>query len=466
MYKWDEAADVVIIGSGFAGLAAGIEAKMAGASVVILEKMNGYGGNSIISDGVMAAAGSPWQAELGIEDSPELMAEDMMKAGLGLNHPELVRIVAEQSTEALQWTMDFLGARFEEGVDMFGGHSVRRCLTPHRRTGAEIIIKQVKKLKELGVNIRTRNYLEKVLTDDDGRVSGVLVREKYKYPDKNSGELKYIRADKAVILAAGGFANDVVFRTAQDPRLTSEIGSTNKECTTAETLKEAMRLGAAPVHLSWIQLGPWASADEKGYGAGPDFGSYIAFPYGIMVDPETGKRVVNELADRKIRADAILKTGRPCIGITDATAVEQSGHTIDHCLKKGVVKKFDSLEELASNYVIPLADLEATVDRYNKYVENGADEEMGKPFLPGAKPIVNAPFYAMRHWPKVHHTMGGIRIDALARVMDLDNQPIKGLYAAGEITGGIHGACRLGSCAIPDCIVFGRIAGKNASVEE
>jgi len=317
------------IGSGFAGLAAAIEAKIAGSSVLVLEKMKGYGGNSTISDGAMAAAGTKMQADRGIEDSPQLMYADMLKAGLGLNHPELVRTLTEASNDVFRWTIDYLGVNYLDRVDRFGGHSVSRSYTTHNQSGSAIVKQLILKLKELGVPVRTKMFLQEILKDSDGRVCGVRVREGYTYPDENSGVLITIKARRAVILTTGGFANDIDFRTSQDPRLDRNILTTNKYSTTGEALREAIRIGAMPVHLSWIQLGPWASPDEKGFGLGPDFASYIAFVYGILIDPATGKRIANEMADRKKRADAILETGHPCLAFADDNGVEVSGFRIE-----------------------------------------------------------------------------------------------------------------------------------------
>jgi succinate dehydrogenase/fumarate reductase flavoprotein subunit len=226
-----------------------------------------------------------------------------------------------------------------------------------------------------------------------------------------------------------------------------------------------LAIGAMPVHLSWIQIGPWTSPDEKGYGIGPDFSCYIAQPYGLFVDPTSGKRFVNELADRRIRGDAILATGRPCIAIADARGVEISGFRVDHCLRKGVVKQLESIEAVAHCYRIPADALKETVAAYNQAVAKGIDPQFGKPIIENAAPLTHPPFFCMRLWPKTHYTMGGIGIDAGARVFDLKGQCIPGFYAAGEVTGGVHGACRLGSCAITDCLVFGRIAGQNVAAE-
>ncbi|MFC1920376.1 flavocytochrome c [Chloroflexota bacterium] len=462
---WDEIADVVIIGSGFAGLTAAIEAHNYGASVIILEKMAAPGGNSIISDGGIAAAGTSFQKKEGIEDSPDIMYDDMLKAGLGLNHPELVREVTEKSNEVFQWSIDYLGVQYLDRVDTFGGHSRPRCYTPEGVSGSSIIKQQLLKLNLLGIKVKTRIFFKNFIQSSDGRVCGVKVRENYDHRDEKSGEEKFIRARKAVVLASGGFGSDIPFRVIQDPRLTKDIDTTNKPFTTAEALKEAMKIGATPVHLSQIQLGPWSSPDEKGYGVATGFADYILFQYGIIVNPITGKRIVNEMADRKTVADAILNIGQPCLGVVDDRAVKSSGWDIEKCLKKRVVKKFDTLNDLALNYDILLKLIEATIEGFNEHVVGKNDSEFGKPILPGASLIENPPFYGIRLWPKVHHTMGGIQINVKAQVISLEQQPLKGLYAAGEVVGGIHGACRLGSCAITDCLVFGRIAGRNAASE-
>jgi flavocytochrome c len=460
---WDEEADIIIVGSGFAGLSAAIEAGQTGCAVLILEKMKGYGGNSTISDGLVAAAATQMQADSNIQDSAELMFNDMLKAGLGLNQPELVRVLTKNSAETFQWTIDVLGVQYLDRVDQLGGHSVARSYTPHTRSGGAIMKQLLQRVKDMGMRIRTKVFLQSILKDSSESVCGVRVRQGYEYPDPASGHVKTIKARKAVILATGGFANDIELRTSQDPRLTDEIGSTNKYSTTGEALREALRIGALPAQLSWIQLGPWASPDEKGYGIGPDFASYIAFPYGITVHPETGKRFVNELADRKIRSDAILKAGKPCIGIADEEGVRASGHAIDLCVRKGIVKKFDRIDEIAGFYQIPYQPLSKAIEKFNENVDRGVDKDFDKPILPNAKALRYPPFYGMRLWPKVHHTMGGVLINSKAQVLDLSHRPIKGFYAAGEVTGGIHGACRLGSCAIIDCLVFGRIAGNNAA---
>jgi len=462
---WNEIVDIVVVGSGFAGLAAAIEARNSGASVLVLEKMKAPGGNSVISDGGIAAAGTALQKKYGFDDSPELMYEDMMRAGLGLNYPELAREVAEKSNEVFQWSIDYLGVEYMDRVDHFGGHTVHRCYTAANRTGATIIDRQVAKAAEIGVDLRLGTSLKTFILDPEGGVSGVSVLDDYNYKTPGKGTVRNIKAKKAVILATGGFGSDIAFRVSQDPRLTEEIDTTNKLFATAEALKEALRIGASPVHLSHIQLGPWTSPDEKGFGVGPVFSDYVVFLYGIVVDPATGKRFVNELSDRKILSDALLEIGHPCVGIADSRAVESQGWDISRGLKNSVIRKFDRIEDLAEAYEIPAGEFQATIERYNGYVEDRIDREFGRVVLPDASPIAQPPFFGMRLWPKVHFTMGGVQINIRAQVINLDQEPMKGLYAAGEVTGGIHGACRLGSCAITECLVFGRIAGSNAASE-
>ncbi len=466
--KWDEAYDVVVVGSGFAGLAAAIEAKEAGSSVMVLEKMPTHGGNSIINGGVMAVAGSDMQEARGIKDSPDLMLADMMKAGLDMNYPELAKMVAYQSKDAYDWCKQHIGVKFTDPKMLLhmGGHTVARSCPTSIYSGSEIVNKELAKFKELGGNVSTRTYLEKLIRNANGRVVGAQIRTGYRFPNEGSGKVKFIKVKKGVVLASGGFSQDVAFRMTQAPNLVAEVNSTNQPGATAEVLKEAFRVGGNPVQVSWIQLGPWASPDEKGFGLAPHFATGPVFSYGIMVDPKTGKRFISELADRKIRADAIIRTGHAAIGISDDEGQKSCGGppgTVGKLVERGVVKKFDTLEELSKAYDMPYAAVKESVDNYNSYLKTGTDKEFGRYLQPDAKPIEKAPFYAVRLWPKVHHTMGGVQINTSAQVIGLDGKAIEGLFAAGEVAGGVHGAVRLGSVAVVDCLVFGRIAGKSVS---
>ncbi len=469
--KWDETFDVVVVGSGFAALAAAYEAKKAGASVVVLEKMRTPGGNSIINGGVVSAAGSPKEKEQGVEDSPELLLKDMLTAGLHLNHVELAKIVADNSWPTVQWTINELGVKYKDKLSQEGGHSVPRMYSTYNQSGSAIVTQQLLKLKELGVQPRLQSYLTQIYRDADGRVKGVQIRDKYVFPNAGSGKLKNIKARKAVVMASGGFGNDVSFRTIQDPRLTAEFPSTNQPGATAEALREALRIGCVPVQLSWIQLGPWGSPDEKGMGLSPFFAQLCAAMYGLWVDTKTGKRFVNELADRKIRADAIIRVGNKCIAFTDAYGYSLGQKLIAESLpvliERGVVKKYETLEAMAAAYECPIEPLKATIEKFNKGVLAGKDEEWNRYLQKNQKPLGPGPWYALKLTPKIHHCMGGVNINAKAQATDImTDKPIPGLYAAGEFTGGVHGAVRLGSCATLDCLIFGRIAGQNAAAEK
>jgi len=471
--KWDETFDVVIVGSGFAALAAAIEAKKAGSSVAVLEKMRTAGGNSIINGGIFAVAGSPLQAKMGIKDSPELMAQDMIKAGLGLNHPDLVRLICEKSVEAFHWTVDELGMKFQgDEIVQEGGHTVQRSIKLPNSSGAGLVLPELAKLKSLGVEPRTQAFVTRVYRDKDGRVKGVQIREGYSFPKADSGKVKNIKARKAVILAHGGFSQDVPYRMIQDPKLTAKFESTNQPGATAELWREASRIGCNLIQGDWIQVGPWASPDEKGFGLAPHFAQEAAAMYGLWFNTKTGKRFIDELANRKVRADAIMvlmNKGENCIAFADSYGVSRlSKGILDKLMERGVVKKFNTLEEVAAAYGMPLAAFKESVEKYNKNIREGVrDDIKNSVTLPKeVKAVETAPYYVSRLLPKVHHCMGGIYTNTLAQAMDVStDKPIPNLYAAGESTGGVHGAVRLGSCAITDCIVMGRIAGQNAAKE-
>lgn len=466
---WDEEFDVVVIGSGFAGLAAAHEAVQAGASVVVLEKMRVPGGNSIINGGVWSLPGTAIQQDAGIADSPDLMLQDMLAAGLDLNHADLARKVAEESLECLTWSIDDLGVKYLDEGSQLGGHSVPRTYTTHNQSGSGIVTQQLAKLQELGLEPRTQTILRKLLRDTDGRVKGVAVGENYRHPEDNNEPSRFIKARRAVVLATGGFGNDVAFRTIQDPRLTDVFDATNQPGTTAEALREALSIGCTPVQLSWIQLGPWTSPDERGMGLAWTF-ALVCAQWGLWVDTLTGNRVVNELADRKTRADALIAAGNQSIAFCDANGYPYAeaipGGRMERMLERDTVRRFETLEAMADAYGIPLQPLQETIARFNASVEAGEDAEFGRYLQAEQFALGTPPFYVSRLSPKIHHTMGGVAINTDAQALDvLTGEAITGLYAAGEVTGGVHGASRLGGVAIGDCIVFGRTAGRNAAAE-
>lgn len=449
---------VAVVGSGYAGLAAAIEAgtNIPG-KILILEKMNEPGGNSVMNAGQIAAVGSEQQRIAGIQDSVDLMMKDMLKAGVDLNHPNLIRRMIEESNDLVKWTEKELGIQYRDRVTQLGGHSVPRTLSTLNACGNDIIkpmLDKVYKMPNIDLLVKTQ-FLSFVMSEDGRSVEGVRVRSRV------DDLVEKIMCEKGVILASGGFSADVAFRSIQNPSFGENVMSTNQPGATAEVLKEALKIGAMSVQLSRIQLGPWTSPDESGFGKAPFFCLGAGFPYGIIVDPETSKRFVNELGNRYERSMAILKMGHPVVCITDSDGAK---HSLKDANDLGpAVKSFSTVQDIANEYGMDAAALAQTIEEYNQSVLRGADTEFGKPFRDDLTAIDTPPFYGVRLWPKVHHCMGGLHINKDAQVMHIDGYPIPRLFAAGEVAGGIHGGDRLGSCATLDCIAFGRIAGQSVA---
>ncbi|WP_333803680.1 flavocytochrome c [Sulfurospirillum sp.] len=481
--KFDEEYDVIVIGSGFAGLAAAAKSAERGLKVLILEKMGRVGGNSVINGGAFAVPMNNDQKQFGIVDSKELFIKDALKAGLGINHVEMLSLIADRAQETLDFAIK-CGAKFQLGKKptWFGGHSVPRTIVTENMSGSAIIQPMAAFVEKLpGCKLVTRAKMDDFVMSNDGTtVIGVTARINYKFDNKlysddienKSGEKKVYRAKKGVVLASGGFSMDKEYRMIQDPRMKPDMDSTNHEGATAGALLKAFQIGALPVHISWIQEGPWASPDERGFGVAPLLTQQGLFVLGVAVDVRNGKRFMNEMADRKTRADAeyvVLREDPKAYPVaigTHHTFEEQIAAAVEKGLASGVMKKFDTIDALAANYKIPVAALKETIAKYNEDAKNGVEDQFKKQTLKemkGKEAIdMKGPFYAIRLVPKPHHTMGGLKINTKAQVISANtNKPIPGFFAAGEVTGGTHGASRLGSCAIADCLVCGMVAGEN-----
>lgn len=457
---WDKTVDLLIVGSGYAGLCAAVETKDAGAKPVVIEKMAILGGNSLLCGGGIAAPGNDLQKKAGIEDSPDQLYADMLKSGGGLVHEELARVVADNALPTYEWVRDYIGVKFDR-LAYHGGHSVARSAAYQNGNGAKLVKPLVEKCKAEGIAISTRTRLEEILTEN-GRVVGAAVREGYVFPKDDSGKLVYYRTTKGIVLAGGGFSQNVALRSLHDPRLGPQLESTNQAGATGDALIAAQKIGAATLHMDWIQLGPWTSPDEPGFGVAPKIVEAVV-GYGFMVDPKIGKRFVNETGNRKVRSDAIVATGHPAVLVVSTENVKHvPAAALKTGLEKGVVKKFDSIEALADFHKIPKAALVEELARWNGYIARKADPDFKAKIFDDT--LENkGEFYSVRLWPRVHYTMGGLAIDPKARVLAADGKVIPGLYAAGEITGGVHGMVRLGTVSIVDCLIFGRIAGKSAA---
>lgn len=452
----EETHDVVVIGAGGAGFCAAIEARLAGADVVILEKLPFPGGNTLISGAEFAAPGNWIQQEEGIVDGPDQMAKDMLKGGDYKNDPELVRTVAFNALAGAVWLRDVVGVEWEDELMFFGGHSVKRSLIPNGASGQEIIAKQKAKADELGVGIFCNTKAEELLADASGRVTGVKA--------SSGGVTRIFHAKKAVIIASGGFGSNVAMRVQYNPAIDASILSTNTVGSTGDGIVMAQGLGAGVTGMEYIQTYPICD---------PLTGTLLYFDdarlYGhtVIVNKE-GVRFVEELGRRDEMSMAIkAQTGHCCYEIVDhdgfvkSRLQENHATEISYLYEKGLLVKSDTLAGVAEFFGIDATNLTRTLDSYNGYVDAGSDPEFRKRSLPSK--VAKAPFYMIKAVPAVHHTMGGITIDAEARVIDTEGRIIEGLYAAGEVTGGVHGTNRLGSDALADITVFGRIAGRNAA---
>ena len=475
--KYDETFDVVIIGSGFAGMACALKAGRAGLKVLMIEKMSTVGGNSAICGGNVACPVNPVQKAQGIKDSKELFIADCLKDGLGINHTNLLSTIADRCNDTIQMVVD-CGCEFVPNKMLFeGGHSVPRSYEIKAGTGSGYIRPMHEELKKLkNVVIRTRCKFDDFVMEEDGSVAGIVCRTGYRFNNKavsddlenKTGKKSVVRATKGVMLAAGGFSRDIFFRQIQDPRVVPTTDSTNQPGATAGVLIKALGIGAAPVQLCWLQFLPYCNPREKGFGVSVNFTNHACMDLGLVVDRKTGRRFMDEHAGRKIKSDALFKVigtdeNYPIAVCDDSIVKAINPSFVKLPLEMGTVKKFDTLEALADHFGIKKDAFLEEVKKFNGFVKAGEDKDFGRilSFNNGLT-VSQGPFYGIECCPKIHHTMGGVMINEKAEVISATTQkPIKGLYAGGEVTGGVHGASRLGTVAVIDALTFGMIAGEN-----
>lgn len=476
---FDRTVDVLVIGSGFAGAAAALAAAEAGAEVEIVEKMAFAGGNSALSGGMMAVPGSSVQKKQGIEDSPEKLAADMLRIGQGLGDIELVLALCNDAADTFEWTRRH-GVVWNETLTGKGGHSAKRCMVTKEGTGQGILKPFYAELAQKGVRVRTKTFVSRILREDpdptdpySGAVTGVELREGYVFGKPDSGELVRVGVRRGIVLAYGGFAADKAYRRRLDPKLSDDLKTTNQPGATSEMWREASRIGAQIIQADWIQCLPTCSPKEEGMGLATHFADIAGALYGCWVNSLTGARFASEFADRKVLTDAIIGVmakGGLALAVADANGVAEMEKVRPGLLKKvleaGVVTEHASPEALAKAYGMDPAAFEAGLRDYNALVRAGKDTAFGRPLEKAAKELAldRGPWYASVMSPKIHHCMGGVTVNAATEVLDVvTDRPIPGLYAAGECTGGIHGAVRIGACAVMDCLVNGRKAGAAAA---
>ena len=449
IYK-DGTCDIVIVGAGGAGLSAAVAAAETDGSlkIIVLEKQGIMGGNTNYSTGGINAAETDVQRSLGIEDSKDLFYDDTMRGGKQENIPALVRNLVEHAPVTISWLIG-LGTDLSD-VGLMGGSSVKRT---HRPLGGAAIGPHLMKVLQTASNkdnieIRTSNKVTGLLTSVDGSVTGVKVQ--------NADGSSYTLTSKAVIIATGGFGANLDMVTRLQPSL-SGFATLNHPGATGDAFGWVTAIGGDTIQMANIQIHPTAEATNhiliteavRGNGA-------------ILVN-HGGQRFCNEMDTRDVVSAAILEQdGGEAFLIFDQ-AVRKSLASIETYANQHLLVEGVSVEELASLVGIPPEKLSESVSRYNDQQKKGIDDDFGRSATEMTRSLETPPYYAVCVTPAIHHTMGGLSVNTETQVLRADGSPIPGLYAAGEVTGGLHGANRLGGNGVADIVVNGRLAGMTAS---
>ena len=452
--KWDETVDVIVVGAGGAGFAAAITAREAGAgSVLVLEKMAFPGGNTVRAGGGFNAAIKADSEKAGIKDSPELHAEQTLAAGDYRGQPEIVKKMTSLAPESVQWLKDH-GVKFQDKIYQIYGGLYPRARNPLGPRGSAYIQALYDVCEKEGIPVRLNSRVAAVIREKPfaGRVLGVKV--------ETEGKVRYICARKGVVAAAGGFAANNKLCGLHDPRL-EKLGTTNHPGATGDLMNELIDLGAQTTDLDYIQCIPGGLPDGKRY---PNLFTHV--DRFIFTNTE-GRRFIHEDARRDVLRDAMLnQPGMVAWSFVDADGFElqknSKGPENEAALKEGTLYVGNTVEELARKINVKPEVLRATFDEYNKAVDTKKDPQGRAPNMLVNK-LAKAPFYAGMLTMKRHHTMGGVVINTDAQVIDRDGKVIPGLYAAGEITGVVHGTNRVGGNAMADIFTYGRVAGASAA---
>ena len=487
-------ADIVVVGAGGAGMVAALTAADAGKSVLLIESQPAVGGNSVKSTGGMNAAKTAYQdantfdeaagvektlkaaeayadneaitalaatvktqweawqaAPEGYFDSTELFALDTIIGGKGLNNPELVNTLVNNSAAAIEY-LDSIGIHLNN-VAAFGGASVKRIHRPVNDEGKVVSVgaytiplleKAVAANDKLA--LMTNLTATKLLVDESGAVCGLEAAT-------GDGYTVTVKA-KAVVLTTGGFGANLDMVVQYKPELEGFM-TTNAAGIQGQGILMAMEIGADTVDMEQIQIHPTVQADTasliteglRGDGA-------------ILVNAN-GERFIDEVGTRDVVSAAeIAQPGSFSWLIVDQKMVDASS-VIQGYISRGLMLQGDSCEALANELGIPADAFAATMEKWNGYVAEKNDPDFGRTSF--AAPLDTAPFYAVKVTAGIHHTMGGLKIDSQTHVLNKEGQIIPGLFAAGEVTGGVHGGNRLGGNAVADFVVFGRIAGQEAA---
>lgn len=484
--------DVVVVGAGGAGMSAAITAAQEGKSVLVLEKAEIVGGNTSRATGGMNAAKTAFQDEntfeegTGVEktiakaresfpelaeltdtvetqyneykanpegyfDSTELFILDTLVGGKALNNQELVATMVNNSADAIDWLASLDTPINLTSVSSFGGASVKRIHRPVDAEGKTISVGSymVPLLEEncanLGIEILTGTTAENLLVGENGQVVGVKA---------TAGNTTYTVNAKAVVLATGGFAGNLDMVVDYKADLEGFI-TTNAPTITGDGIVMAQEIGANLVDMEQIQIHPTVHQETSALITEGLRGD------GAILVNQAGERFCDEVGTRDaVSAAELAQEGSYAYLIVDNKMVEKS-NVIAGYIKKGFTIGGGDVAALAEAIGCDEATLQETLDTWNGAVAAGKDDAFGRTSF--AEALDTAPYYAIKIAPGVHHTMGGIEINTNAEVLNVDGEVIPGLFAAGEVTGGVHGANRLGGNAVADIVVFGRIAGASAA---
>ncbi|MGX7198114.1 flavocytochrome c [Enterococcus olivae] len=437
--------DVIIVGGGGAGMAAAIQAKDSGAEPVILEKMPIAGGNTLKSSAGMNASQTKFQEAEGIEDSNDKFFDETLAGGGEANDQDLLRYFVDHSAEAIDW-LDSMGITLDN-LTTTGGMSERRT---HRPTdgsavGEYLVDGLLRNVHEKEIPLFVNAEVVKI-NETDGAVNGVEVTIE--------GEIKTISAD-AVIVTTGGFGANMEMVVENNPDLDGYV-TTNQEGSTGDGIKMIEEIDGQTVDLDQIQIHPTVDQTKslliteavRGEGA-------------ILVN-QAGERFFNEMETRDKVSQAIIALPEQSAYLVFDSGVKDRVTAIDFYESQGLTVSADTIEELAEEINVPEEALKTTLDTWNAAVDTQEDTVFGRETAMD-NDLSSGPFYAIAIAPGIHHTMGGVKINTNAEVINTDDAVIPGLYAAGEVTGGLHGSNRIGGNAVADIIIFGRQAGTQAA---
>lgn len=441
--------DVVIIGSGGTGLSAAIQANELGMKVAVLEKEKELGGNTNRASSGMNAAETNVQLHHGVIDNVADFYHETYKDGGRLNDKDMLGYFVYHTAPAIDWLADH-DIKLDD-ITITGGMSKKRTHRPASMApiGGFLVKSLLEVVAQEDIPVFNKTKVTKLRRADDGRVNGVEVNA--------DGITKVINA-KAVILATGGFGASKEYIKRFRPDLES-YKTTNQPGTTGDGLKLAENVGAELMQMNLVQVHPTVQQDNPHVYL---IGEAVRGEGAIMVNGE-GKRFVNELNTRKICANAITALPEHSAYLIFDQGIRDHVKAIEFYDKVGLVVHGETIEDLAKKINVDPSNLKQTVTTWNQAVENHDDAEFGR--TTGMDRGITKPgFFAIHIAPAIHYTMGGIHITPKTQVLDGNGDIIKGLFAAGEVAGGLHGNNRVGGNSIAETIVFGRQAGQQVAL--